>query len=254
MRSATITAAALILASTAACGEAADTTEQPSSTPTAVAMADDGVDYAAWEQELSELEQPPEDFSAYSAAFEDEVGVCAPKDLGRLVDKVYYDETFSASRISVSHVCPGSLYDFDQAFQELWSSLNEPTIEPATPTPEPEPTAEPEPHMTFTSSCEDEWPLLFQTGDSSENTMTGFRFVGEVDVYNDGNAAGEASVTFTWLYFGSGSASLTKTVSVGAGGHRNVGFVEPATVDEISNMAGHQHGDKMCKTDAIMLS
>ena len=120
--------------------------------------------------------------------------------------------------------------------------------------PEPEPEPDPKPDVSYESSCQDDFPLVFQTGDNSELTMTGFRFVGEVDLYNDGDAPGQVRVEMTWLFFGGGSTSLTRTVEVPAGGHRNVGLIKPSTLDEVSRMAGHQPGDKLCKAQATLIN
>jgi hypothetical protein len=132
--------------------------------------------------------------------------------------------------------------------------LNEPAPSKATQEPTATQTSTPEaPKLSYQSSCEDDYPVVFQTGDSSENTMTGFRFVGEMDLQNSGDAPARVRAQFTWLFFGGGSTSLTKTMTVPAGAHRKVGFVKPSTLAEVSNMAGHQVGDKLCKARATLL-
>jgi hypothetical protein len=116
------------------------------------------------------------------------------------------------------------------------------------------PELESRPDVSYSSSCQDDYPLVFQTGDGSEMTHTGYRFVAEVDLYNDGGAPGRVRVKMTWLFFGGGSTSMTKTVEVRAEGHRKVGFVQPSTQAEVSNMLGHQHGDKLCEPHATVLN
>lgn len=106
----------------------------------------------------------------------------------------------------------------------------------------PKPPPKPVLKVTFDSSCNDDWPVVFQTQP--------YRFVAETHVHNRGNVPAEVMVTTDWLFFGGGKTSLSKKVRLKPGATLRVPFSKPASLDEVSRMVGWQHGDRMCRTAA----
>jgi hypothetical protein len=107
----------------------------------------------------------------------------------------------------------------------------------------PAPVAPPAPAISVArSSCEDDWPVVLQP---RTDGTTGL--VAEARVVNDGTAAGTVTVTAEWLYFGGGSTSMAKTVTLDPGQGRRVAFTKTVPLSEGQRMVGHQHGDEMCR-------
>lgn len=122
---------------------------------------------------------------------------------------------------------------------------NPPAI--TTPPPAPSKTPKPEFDVTYTSTCMDDFPQVFVTGDYSDNTRTGYRFIADVTVYNDGDIRARPFVTVSWLLVGGERVTMERMMrDLPPGQHRRVGFTKPATFDQVSRMAAHRAGDKLC--------
>lgn len=92
------------------------------------------------------------------------------------------------------------------------------------------------------SSCEDEYPVVFQTDPP--------RLVAEAKATNTGNVPVTLDVTTTWFFFGGGEAKKTKRVRLEVAADERVPFSKPSSVSELSRMAGWQHDDTLCETTA----
>lgn len=119
---------------------------------------------------------------------------------------------------------------------------DEPTAQEDTTTLDQQPAEEePPPYaVSLVSSCDDEYPVVFQTDP--------FRLVAEVEATNEGSETAEVDVTTAWLFFGGGKTRLTKTVVLEPAETKRVAFSKPSNYAEISKMVGWQPGDTMCRS------
>lgn len=101
--------------------------------------------------------------------------------------------------------------------------------------------SKPKHRVTFTTSCQDAWPLVFQTSPP--------RLVSEVYVRNRGTAASWVYMKTTWFYFGGGSTSkIVGPIRLQPGQRERLAISKPVSQSVLSRMVGWKHGDRMCRT------
>lgn len=103
----------------------------------------------------------------------------------------------------------------------------------------------PEPSGTFTHSCD------YILGDFTSYTSTGFRFVADAQLHNDGNIGTVNKVDAVWFQAGGGKVTLSKSVKVAPGKRARVGFTKPVGQDEIDLIQAL--GGKDCTVKVAMI-
>jgi hypothetical protein len=100
--------------------------------------------------------------------------------------------------------------------------------------------------VRFASSCNDDWPVVYQTSPN--------RFVSEVMLWNAGSAESAVRVWTDWFFFGGGKTRKTlPLITLEPGQKRRVAVSKPATSSQLLRMTGWQHGDRMCKSQVVIV-
>lgn len=100
--------------------------------------------------------------------------------------------------------------------------------------------------VTYSASCNDQWPVVFQTSPP--------RLVSEVTLHNRGSAATRVQVWTDWFFFGGGSdRKMLAPITLAPGETKRVAVSKPVDGAELLKMAGWKHGDRMCRSRVTML-
>jgi hypothetical protein len=125
------------------------------------------------------------------------------------------------------------------------------SAEPTSPTPTPTELPDvvmPDPSGTFTHSCD------YVLGDFTSHTSTGYRFVADAQLHNDGNIGTVNKVDAVWFLSGGRKVNMSKTVKVQPGRRARVGFTKPVGSDEIDlhqSLSGRRCNVKVAMIDTF---
>jgi hypothetical protein len=133
-----------------------------------------------------------------------------------------------------SSTSPGEITGQDQPPEEEAAPVDEPTEEPA---------AQPNPEGSIEGSCD------YVLGDFTE-TESGYRFVADATLINEGNVGIEVKAIAVWFLSGGDKVKATKSLRVPYGKSKRTGFSVIATQDQIDLHQSLGFDTETCKLNA----